>query len=174
MAPSAQNGLLTRVTATVKQVTVSVFRLVDRVISITIAPLRKPCAGVPGLPPGCGPNPAQCNDVRVTAFGEDGGLMVYPSCDGPATVVRVEGGLKGFDAAARIEERFPPSSNVVVRAACFEDPGRLEAYTGGVMTGMQMMAPMLGVEQVFTFTSGSIDRVVLIPSGSTLLLDLCH
>lgn len=36
------------------------------------------------------------------------------------------------------------------------------------------MALTPGVEQGFTFTGSSIDRVVVTPAGDTLIIELCH
>ena len=84
------------------------------------------------------------------------------------------GGIKGFDAASRLEKRFPVSSRVVVRAVHFGQPARVEAFSGGSLAGVQLMAPTPAVEQALTFTGSSIDRVVVTPAGDTLVIELCH
>lgn len=72
----------------------------------------------------------QCNTVNVTAFDAGGGLMVYPSRSQPETLVKRQGGIKGFDAASRLEKRFPPSSRVVVRAVHFGQRGSRPSQEG--------------------------------------------
>jgi hypothetical protein len=172
-------GLFERLVGVVRLVVDLVLRAVHWIVSIVIRPPGPPgnCAGIPGIAEGYHPNPVQCNDVYVTAFDSGLGLKVYPGRSQPETFVTTRNGIKGFDAAFQLEKRFPPSSPVVVTAVHFGQPARIEAFSGGSMTGKQMMAPTTGVVQGITFTGGFIDRVLVIPSGAsddTLVIEFCH
>jgi hypothetical protein len=169
-----RTGLVATLVGIVRRAVDLVLRIVDWIVSITIRRPPSRCAEVDGLPDGYHPNPVQCNTVNITAFDPGGGLMVYPGRSQPETLVKRQGGIKGFDAASRLENRVPPSSRVVVRAAHFGQSARIEAFSGASPAGMQMMAPTPGVEQGFTFTGSSIDRVVVTPAGDTLVIELCH
>lgn len=142
--------------------------------TITINRPPGTCAGVPNQPGGYGSNPVNCNDVVVTAFDAGGGLMVYPGRSKPETLVKLQGGIKGFDAASRLETTFPPSTQVRVVAAHFAQPARIEVFAGGAVVGMQMMAPNPGVAQTFMFNGTGIDRSVVTPNGDTIVIELCH
>jgi hypothetical protein len=134
-----------------------------------------PCAEMPKRPFGYGPNPDRCNDFVVTALDAAGGLMVYPGRPLPETLVKEQNGIKGFDGASRFESTFPPSAHVIVRAAHFGQPARIEAFeSNGQLAGMQTMAPPPAVEQDFTFTGSSLRRVVVTTMGDTIVIDLCH
>jgi len=88
-------------------------RPVNWILSITIRRPPGDCAGIGELPEGYHSNPVQCNSVTVTALDDGGGLKVYPGRSGTETLVRQQGGIKGFDAASGLESRFPPSTLVI-------------------------------------------------------------
>jgi hypothetical protein len=167
-------GFVTRFVAVFRRAVDLVLQVVDWILSITIRRPPSRCAEIDDLPEGYGSNPRQCNTVTVTAFDAAGGLMQYPGRSQAETLVRRQGGIKGFDIASRLEKRFPPSSRVVVRAAHFGQAARIEAFSAGSSSGVQMMAPTPGVEQGFTFTGNSLDSVVVTQSNSTLVIELCH
>ena len=143
---------------------------------ITIVSSRPfPCAEIPERPPGYGPNPDRCNDFVVTALDAAGGLMVYPGRPIPETLVKEQSGIKGFDGASRFESTFSPSAQVIVRAAHFGQPARIEAFeSSGQLAGVQTMAPTPAVEQGFTFTGSSLRRVVVTAMSDTIVIELCH
>lgn len=175
MNERARPGLFARLVGVFERAVVLLRQIVDRIVSITIRrPPGRRCARIDKLPEGHHPNPVQCNTVNVRAFDSSGGLMVYAGRSQPETLVRRQGQIKGFDIASRLEKRFPPSSNVEVRAAHFGQPARIEAFAGGLSSGIQMMDPASGVVQTLTFTGSSIDRVVVSQSNNTLVLELCH
>lgn len=171
MIEGGNPSLLTRIVAVLR----NLFRLiVTWVTSITINRPPGLCAGIGELSEGFHPNPVQCNDVAVAARDTSGGLMVYPGRPGPETQIRRIGGIKGFDAAHELEKTFPVSSKVVVQAAYFDQPARIEAYSAGTLTQIQMMRPMPGVIQDIVLVGASLNRVLVIPSGDTLVIELCH
>lgn len=174
MNERGEPGLVTRFVGVFRRAVALVLQVVDWILSITIKRPPSRCAEIDDLPEGPHKNPVRCNTVEVTAFDSSGGLMVYPGRSQPETLVRRQGGIKGFDIASRLEKRFPPSSRVVVRAAHFGQPARIEAFSAGSSSGVQVMAPTPGVEQGFTFTGSSIDSVVVAQSNSTLVIELCH
>lgn len=174
MNERGRTGLVATLVGIVRRAVELVLQVVDWIISITIRRPPSRCAEINDLPEGYHPNPVQCNTVSVTAFNPGGGLMVYPARSQPETLVKRQGGIKGFDAASQLEKRFPVSSRVVVRAVHFGQPARIEAFSGGSLAGVQVMAPTPGVEQALTFTGSSIDRVVVTPAGDTLVIELCH
>ena len=45
----------------------------------------------------------------ITVFDVGGQLMVYAGREGPETLVKDQTGIKGFDAASRLESTFSPS-----------------------------------------------------------------
>jgi hypothetical protein len=169
-----RTGLVATLLGIVRRAVDLLLQVIDWIVSITIRRPPSRCAEIDDLPEGYHPNPVQCNTVNVTVLGPGGGLIVYPGRSQPETLVKRQGGIKGFDAASRLEKRFPPSSRVVVRAVHFGQPARIEAFSGGSSAGMQIMAPTPGVEQGFTFAGSSIDRIVVTPSGDTLVVELCH
>jgi hypothetical protein len=171
----ARPGLLAKLVGVLERAVGVLREFVAWIVSITIRrPPGRRCAEIPKLPEGHGPNPNQCNTVEVTARDSSGGLMVYPGRSQPETLVRRQGSIKGFDIASQLEKRFPPSSNVEVRAAHFGQPARIQAFSGPASSGIQMMDPASGVAQTFTFTGSSIDRVVVSQSTNTLVMELCH
>ena len=167
-------GLVAKVGGFIRRGVEFLLRPVNWILSITIRRPPGDCAGIDELPAGYHSNPVQCNTVNVTAHDDGGGLKVYPGRSGPETLVRQQSGIKGFDAASGLESRFPPSAQVVVRAAHFGQPARIEAFSGGSSAGMQMMAPTPGVEQGLTFTGNSIDRTVVTTFDDTLVIEICH
>ncbi len=175
MNERARTGIVGILSGVVRRFVEVVVQLIEWALSITVKRPPGRCAGIGDLSLGYHPNPVTCNDVRLTAFGPGGQLMVYLGRSGPETLLKQQGAITGFDAASRIESSFPPASKVLVRAAHFGQPARIEAFdAAGSVGGMQMMAPTPGVEQGFTFSGSSIDRVVVTPSGDTIVIELCH
>jgi hypothetical protein len=171
----ARPGLLARLVGVLERAVGVLREFVAWIVSITIRrPPGRRCAEIDDLPEGPHPNPVRCNTVEVRALDASGGLMVYPGRSQPETLVRRQGAIKGFDIASRLEKRFPPSASVEVRAAHFGQPARIEAFSGALSSGLQMMDPASGVAQTFTFTGSSIDRVVVSQSSDTLVMELCH
>jgi hypothetical protein len=171
--PQARTGFAGTLVGVVRAIPQLVVRLWERVVTITV---RRPsrCAEIGVLTPGYHPNPATCNDFRLTVFGVGGQLMVYTGREGPETFVKDQAGIKGFDAASRLESRFPPSQTVLVRAAHFGQPARIEVFAANSLAGMQVMASTPGVVQALTFNGNSIDRVVVTPAGDTIVIEFCH
>jgi hypothetical protein len=171
----ARPGLLARLAGVLERAVAVLREFVAWIVSITIRrPPGRRCAEIDRLPEGYGSNPIRCKTVDVTALDPSGGLMVYPGRSQPETLVRRQGAIKGFDIASQLEKRFPPSSNVEVRAAHFGQPARIEAFSGALSSGIRMMDPASGVAQTFTFTGSSLDRVVVSQSNDTLVMELCH
>ena len=170
----ARTGFVGTLVGVVRAVVKLVVRLWEWVVSIAVRRPPSRCGEIGDLSPGYHPNPATCTDFRLTAFDVGGQLMVYPGREGPETLVKDQAGVKGFDAASRLESTFPPSATVLVRAAHFGQPARIEAFAANSLAGMQMMAPTPGVVQTLTFNGNSIDRVVVTPAGDTIVIEFCH
>jgi hypothetical protein len=170
----ARTGIVGTVVGVVSRFVQLVVRLWEWLVSVTVRRPPTRCGKIGDLAPGYHPNPATCNDFRVTALDGGGQLMVYAGREGPETLVKDQAGIKGFDAASRLESTFPPSATVLVRAAHFGQPARIEAFAANSSAGMQMMAPTPGVVQAFTFNGSSIDRVVVTPAGDTIVIEFCH
>ena len=175
MNQPARTGFVSTITGIVSRTFQVIAQVFERLITITVKRPPSRCGGVPEKQDGYGSNPDNCNDFVVTVFGATG-LMVYPGRSGPETLVETQSGIKGYDAASRLESTFPPSSTVLVRAAHFGQPARIEAFAAGTALGMQMMASTPGVEQAFTFNGSGIDRFVVTPTGGTktLVIEFCH
>ncbi|MGH2490931.1 MAG: hypothetical protein ACRDF9_05425 [Candidatus Limnocylindria bacterium] len=158
-----------------------VARVLD-VVRITIAPrgaTPKDCNDA-GPTPGCGANPRICGTSEARAESPPGTLAQYPQCGGgPHTLVRSQAGFVGLDAAARSELRFAPSSAsfITIEVVHFSSPGRVEAYAGSALLGMQPMTPTPGVPQQITLNGNGIDRIVVVPASPndvTLIVGWCH
>jgi hypothetical protein len=171
-----RTGFVSTITGIVSRAFEVIAQVVNRLITVTIRRPPTRCGDVDEHGEGFEDNPDTCNDFTVTVFGANGQLMVYPGRSQPETKIESQGGIKGFDAATRLESTFPPSSTVLVRAAHFGQPARIEAFAGGAAVGMQMMAQTPGVEQAFTFNGNGIDRFVVTPTGGTktLVIEFCH
>lgn len=170
----ARTGFVGTLVGIVRSVVQLVVRLWEWVVSITVGRPPSRCAEIGDLQTGYHPNPVTCNDFHLTAFDIGGQLMVYAGREGPETLVKDQAGIKGFDAASRLESSFPPSGTVLVRAAHFGQPARIDAFAANAPAGTQMMAPTPGVVQAFTFNGNSIDRVVVTPAGDTIVIEFCH
>jgi hypothetical protein len=155
---------------------------VFRVFGVTIGrPTYVPTHCGPSEPtPGCHPNPWPCGaDIIVRVFDATGGLAAYEECgEQPHTVVRVDRGFIGIDAAARAELRFPAAPAVTLRVVHFSNPGKVEAFEqGGALADARTMAPTPAVEQQFTLNGSAIDRIVVTPpspADETRVIELCH
>jgi hypothetical protein len=174
MNQRARTGFVGTLVGVVHSVVQLVVRLWEWAVSITVRRPPSRCAEIGDLSPGYHPNPETCNDFRLTAFDVGGQLMVYTGREGPETLVKEQAGINGFDAASRLESTFPPSQTVLVRAAHFGQPARIEAFAASSPAGMQVMASTPGVVQAFTFNGSSIDRVVVTPAGDTIVIEFCH
>ena len=176
MNQPARTGFVGTITGIVSRTFEVIAQLVNRLITVTVKRPPTHCGDVDEHGEGFEDNPDTCNDFTVTVFGTNGQLMVYPGRSQPETKIESQGGIKGFDAAARLEATFPPSSTVLVRAAHFGQPARIEAFAGNAVAGVQMMSPAQAVEQAFTFNGNGLDRFVVTPTANTptLVIEFCH
>ena len=174
MNQPARTGFVGTLVGVVRAVVQLAVRLWEWLVSITVRRPPSRCGEIGDLPPGYHPNPATCNDFHLTAFAVGGQLMVYTGREGPETLVKDQAGIKGFDAASRLESTFPPSQTVLVRAAHFGQPARIEAFAANSPAGMQMMAPTPGVVRPSRSTgvrsTGSLSRL----AGDTIVIEFCH
>jgi hypothetical protein len=175
MNEPTRTGITATLVGVVRQFVEAVMRFVEWLVSVVLNRPPGGCADIPNVPPGCQSNPKQCGYNRVIVFDAGGQLMTYPGCPNPATNVVQRAGIKGFDAGSRLESSFPPASKTLVRAAHFSQPARVEAFNAaGSVVDVQVMAPTPGVEQGLTLSGSSISRIVVTPSGDTIVIEICQ